>query len=396
MIVLAGGDLVLPNRIVTGGSLAIDGTLVVAVEPHGRVDPAGATVVDVREHYVVPGFIDVHVHGVEGHDALEGSAAVATVASLLPRFGVTAFCPTSVACPPADLDVLLAAVRDARVSPAAGSARVLPAHVESNFISPEYRGAQPAECLRTPHAASADGDFAGRDILDVIAAHRPDVGIVTIAPEIDGGLDLVSELVGAGYRVSIGHTAATYEQAVDAIEAGASHATHLFNRMPPLTHRAPGAAGAVLAREEVAAELICDGYHVHPAICRMAVATKGPSGVLAITDGTAGSGLPAGRTARLGGQTITVGSQAAFLSDGTLAGSVLTMDRAFRMLVAECGLSIVDAATLCATSPARHLGLTGLGLIAAGATADLAVLDRGFRVVRTFVGGREIYRHPEL
>ena len=194
-----------------------------------------------------------------------------------------------------------------------------------------------------------------------------------------------------GHRVSLGHSGATYDQALEAIAAGARHATHLFNRMPPLGHRSPGLVGAILQTDEVAAELICDGFHVHPALVRTAVAAKGPSRILAITDGTAASGLPAGTRASLGGQSITAGESAAFLDDGTMAGSVLTMDGAFRMLVGKIGLSLVDAVTVCSTTPARELGLVGYGVIAADAVADLAVLDPQFTVVQTYVGGQLVY-----
>jgi N-acetylglucosamine-6-phosphate deacetylase len=394
MIVLSKGDVVLPDRVLSEASIIIDARRIAVIEP-GAIDIARATAIDASDCYVVPGFIDVHVHGVDGHDTLDGEDAVAQIASRLPRYGVTAFCPTTVACPPSDLRTFLNQVRESRVAATPGRARVLPAHLESNFISPEYRGAQPASCLRLPDAPAnagdtPDGEFSASEILDTIAASRPDVGIVTIAPELPGGLDLVSSLVAAGHRVSLGHSGADFETAVAAIEAGARHATHLFNRMTPLTHRAPGLAGAVLAREEIAAELICDGYHVHPAMCRLAVAAKGPHSVMAITDGTAVSGLPVGSFAHLGGRRIEARAEAAFLDGGTLAGSTLTMDRAFRTIVTRFGGSIVEAATMCSTTPARELGLTGFGVIAVGGMADLVVLDRGFRVVRTFIGGEQV------
>ena len=415
MIVLAGGDLVLPDRIITNGSLIIDGARIAGLESSRRADPAGATIVNASECYVVPGFVDVHVHGVEGFDTLDDGDAVAEIASRVPRYGVTAFCPTTVACPPPALRRVLGQVAGARVTRPASSARVLPAHLESNFINAEYKGAQPADCLRVcgpaeaghyerdrrggpspPSAGQAgpsdDGDFSARDILDVIASARPDVGIVTLAPELPGGIDLVRSLVAAGHCVSLGHTGANVDEAIAAIDAGARHATHLFNRMTPMTHRAPGVVGAVLARDEVSAELICDGFHVHPAMCRVAIAAKGAGGVMAITDGTGGSGLPVGSTARLGGRRIRVTEDGAVLDEGTLAGSTLTMDRAFRMIVTALGLSVVDAAIMCATTPARQLGLTGFGVLAEGAMADVVVLDRGLRVVRTFIAGREVYR----
>ena len=389
MIAVAGGDLVLPDRIVSGGSLVIDGTRIAAVDT-ARIDAPRSAIIAADDCYVVPGFVDVHVHGIEGVDTLDGPGSVAEMASRLPRYGVTAFCPTTVACPPEDLRAFLRQVAESRVRPA--GARVLPAHLESNFVSPDYAGAQPLDCLRRPDGRrAAPGEFSGQDVLEAIAAARPDVGIVTLAPELPGALDLVGSLVRAGHRVSLGHSGADFDITMAAIEAGARHATHLFNRMTPLMHRAPGLAGAILASDDVAAELICDGYHVHPAICSMAIRAKGTGGIMAITDGTAGSGLAAGMRGRLGGRTIHVRSAAAFLDDGTLAGSTLTMDRAFRTLVVAFGQSIVAAATMCATTPARELGLTGLGVLGEGAVADFVVLDRSFRVVRTFVDGVQVW-----
>jgi N-acetylglucosamine-6-phosphate deacetylase len=390
VIVVSGGDLILPGRVITEGSLVIDDGRIVAIESR-PVDPAGATVVDATDCYVAPGFIDVHVHGLHGHDTLDGAGSVRRIAGLLPRYGVTAFCPTTVACTPEDLRAVLDQVRQARLAPAAGSARVLPAHLESNFINPEYKGAQPADCLRTAADGHRQGVFSGRDVLEVISGCRPDVAIVTIAPELPGGIDLVRSLSAAGHRVALGHSGADYDTAIAAIDAGACHATHLFNRMTPMTHREPGLAGALLAREEVTVELICDGHHVHPSMCRVAIAAKGPEGVMAITDSTSGAGLPPGSTARLGGRSIRVTEQAAFLEDGTLAGSTLTMDRAFRNVVTSFGGSLVDAVLLCSTSPARALGLSGFGVLADGAVADIVVLDRGFRVRRTLIGGRQAH-----
>jgi N-acetylglucosamine-6-phosphate deacetylase len=390
VIVVSGGDLLLSGRVVGEGSVVVEGGRITAIEA-GRVAPAGATIVDASDCYVAPGFIDVHVHGLHGRDTLDGDGAVALIASLLPRYGVTAFCPTTVACGPDALGGVLRQVRQARVAPVAGSARVLPAHLESNFINPEYKGAQPADCLRHATAPPREGTYSSRDILNVISACGPDVGIVTLAPELPGGIELVRTLASAGHRVSLGHSGSDYDTAIEAIEAGARHATHLFNRMTPMTHRAPGLPGAVLAREEVTVELICDGYHVHPSMCRVAMAAKGSDGVMAITDATSGAGLKQGSKARLGGRQIEVGAQAAFLEDGTLAGSTLTMDKAFRNIVTSFGGSLVDAAMLCSTTPARALGLSGFGVLAEGGAADLVVLDRSFQVVRTFIGGQQVW-----
>ena len=424
MIVLSGAALVLPDRILSPGTLVIDGERIAEI----RADAPSAgphSLFAFHGHYIVPGFIDVHVHGVDGVDTLDDGDPVAAVAQQLPRYGVTGFCPTTVACAPDALRRVLDRVRQARETPPARSARVLPAHLESNFVNPEYAGAQPASCLRSPRAAldgaggagqaggaggagqagqarmagledgtgqaATNDDFDGADILNEIARAAPDVGIVTLASELDGGLDLIRWLVSRGHRVSLGHSAATFEEAQAAIAVGAQQATHLFNRMPPIHHRAPGLVGAVLQTDEVAAELVCDGFHVHPAMMQAAIAAKGPSRVMAITDATAVAGLPPGARARLGNRPITARTDVAVLDDGTMAGSTLTMDRAFQMLVGRVGLSLVDAAVLCATTPARELGLVGYGVLAPDAPADLVVLDANFSVVQTYVGGQLVY-----
>jgi len=337
--------------------------------------------------------VDVHVHGMEGVDLLNGVDAVADVARRLPKYGVTAFCPTSVACTPQRLTTLLAAVSRARAALALASARVLPAHLESNYINPEWNGAQPIRCLRTYHLKGdrAEGDFSSHEILQAIATYRLSVGIVTLAPELPGGLDFVRDLVAAGHRVSLGHSGATYEEAHAAIAAGARHATHLFNRMSPLTSRLPGVVGAVLESDAVSAELICDGHHVHPSLMSMAIRWKSAARMMAITDGTAAAGLPVGSRAQLGDQTIITGEHTATLENGTLAGSLLTMDGAFRMLVSRLGLSLSDASRMCSTTPAAAMNAPEFGSIEVGKAADLAVLSRDLRVVRTYIDGEPAF-----
>jgi N-acetylglucosamine-6-phosphate deacetylase len=274
---------------------------------------------------------------------------------------------------------------------------VLPAHLESNFINPEYCGAQPLACLCTAalslagRPAPASADFSAVDILNAIEACAPDVGVVTLAPEVEGCLDLIPRLIGLGIRVSLGHSGATCDQGMTAISAGARRATHLFNRMPPLHHRDPGLVGAILQSDDVAVELICDGVHVHPAVVRMVVAAKRPSRVMAISDGTAAAALEPGQVARLGGRTIFASENRALLENGTMAGSTLTMDGAFRRLTGEMGFTPVDAAAMCSTTPARELGLVGHGVLVEGAAADLVVLDQSGHVVQTYVAGRLAY-----
>ncbi|HXG86804.1 MAG TPA: N-acetylglucosamine-6-phosphate deacetylase [Vicinamibacterales bacterium] len=397
MILLAGADLVLPDGVRPRTNLLIDGGRIVAIEPAGT-PVANATRVDCTDCVIVPGFIDVHVHGVEGHDVMDGPGAIAAVAERLPRYGVTAFCPTSIACAPAVLTTMFEEITALRRMTSGTAARVLPAHLESNFISPEFKGAQPLQCLRRPPLEygsvaraltppTVAGQFDADDVMAVITAHQAAVAIVTMAPELEGGIELVRALVARGHRVSIGHSGASYHQTFAAIDAGVSQATHLFNRMSAMTHRSPGVPGAVLQSPAVTAELICDGFHVHPALLNVAIRTKGASGIMAITDGTAGSGLPIGSRTRLGGRPILVTARTAELEDGTLAGSVLTMDAAFRSLVQQVGVSLVDAAVMCATTPARQLGLSDRGRLAVDSAADLVILTRDLRVRDTYLEG---------
>ena len=389
MIVLSGADIVLPDRVLGPGTLVLDGEQIVDITPGARAAGGREDHFELSGHLVVPGFIDVHVHGVAGTDTLDSEDAIHTIAERLPRFGVTAFCPTSIACTPAVLRRLLAAVRAARRAGRSSGARVLPAHLESNFINPEFKGAQPLECLRLPRGGR-EGEFTGAEILSEIAAARTEVGIVTVAPEIDGALDLIRDLASHGHHISLGHSGASYEEALAGIDAGARQATHLFNRMTPIGHRQPGLAAAVLDHEAVTAEIVCDGVHVHPAMVRLALAAKHRSHIMAITDGTAGAGLPRGSRATIGGRAITVGD-VALLEDGTMAGSVLTMDQAFARLVTTMDVGLVDAATICATTPARALGLQGFGTITAGAIADLVVMDRELKVTHTFIAGALVH-----
>ncbi len=367
MIALSGADIVLPDRILHGGSIVIEHGRIAAIEPRA-IDSAaaGMSVIDFTGHVIVPGFVDVHIHGIEGIDVLDGPDAVAEVARRLPKYGVTAFCPTSVACAPHTLATLLTAVARARAAPARLASRVLPAHLESNFINPDWNGAQPAACLRSIQGAKVRTvrqvrtvrSFQGDDILAVIAAHHAHVGIVTMAPELPGGLELVRDLVRARpSRIDWAFGRDVTTQARRRSTLGAHHATHLFNRMSSITSRSPGVVGAVLESDAVAAEIICDGHHVHPSLVSMAIRLKSASRMMAITDATAVAGLPIGSRARLGDQAIIAGERTAVLDDGTLAGSILTMDGAFRNAgESRVGLALPDAARMCATTPAEAIG----------------------------------------
>jgi N-acetylglucosamine-6-phosphate deacetylase len=347
------GSILTPSGFVEG-RLVLEGGRVAAIEGQ-RVDEAAARQAGML---VLPGFIDLHVHGGGGADTMDAGEAVATLAHLHARHGTTALLATTMTAPMADIEAALRALAPHCARRAAGAARVLGVHLEGPYISAAKLGAQPA--YTRPPALD-----------EILALHAiAPIRLVTIAPELTGCLALIPQLVEAGMRVQIGHSEASYEQAVAALDAGASGFTHLFNAMSPLHHRSPGVAGAALAHAEQA-ELIPDLLHVHPGAIRAAL--RAVPGLFCVTDATAAAGMPDGDY-RLGRQTVSKCRGGVRLADGTLAGSTLTMDQALRNLVG-LGLPLAEASACLSARPARYLRLADRGRLEPGAWADAVVLD---------------------
>lgn len=322
---------------------------------------------------ILPGFVDLHVHGGGGADLMEGPAALPQVARTHARHGTTRLLATTVTAPLPALEGVLRGIRAAMDAPGPGEARVLGVHLEGPFLNPARLGAQPP--FTVPATLGA-----------VLALHAlAPLRVLTLAPEVAGHLDLIPALVAAGIRVQVGHSDATYEEACAALARGATGFTHLFNAMSPFHHRAPGAAGAALAHGAYA-ELIPDLLHVHPGAIRAAL--RAIPGLYAVTDGTAASAMPDG-TYRLGSHAVAKCGHGVRLPDGTLAGSSLTMDAAFRNLV-SLGLSWAEASRRCSALPADFLGETRLGRIAEGSPADLVVLDEGMGILEVLVAGEGV------
>ncbi len=336
---------------------------------------------DVRGARLLPGFIDVHVHGAGGFDVGAGTEAIRALAAVLPQMGVTSFLPTLAASSSEQTREFLDTVRQAATAPAVGQAEVLGAHLEGPFVNPAYCGALPAEHIRPPSV---------REIEDWLAGDASCLRRVTLAPELHGAEPAIRRLVREGVQVSLGHSEASFEQAQDAARWGASSVTHMFNAMRPFHHRQPGLAGAGLAGPTVTCELIADGRHVHPAAAMALIKARGPERVAIVSDGLPAMGLPAGRYDWLGREVTSDGS-CVRLMDGTLAGSATSLAGALTNLL-SWGCSLHPAATMLSDSGARLAGVSPRkGTLAPGADADILVLDDDLQLVATYCRGRLAY-----
>lgn len=325
------------------------------------------------EPVILPGFIDLHVHGGGGADIMDGQDAAATLARFYVHHGTTSLLATTLTASRSDLEQALAGARGAVRQRPAGGARVLGVHLEGPFINPGKLGVQ-------PNSARA-GSLEELKALNEIVPIR----VVTLAPELPGHLDLIRAMSAAGFIPQIGHTLGSYQDGVAALEAGARGFTHLFNAMTPMHHRQPGMVAAALAHAEYS-ELIPDLLHVHPGAIRTAL--RAIPRLYCVTDSTAATGMSDG-TYHLGAQTVTRHHGSVRLADGTLAGSMLTMDEALRNLV-SIGVPLEEASRRTSTLAAEYLGIEDRGRLAPGCWADLIVLSPALEISAVFVEGESI------
>jgi len=361
-----------PFEEISDAVIVIQGSKIAAIGQRRMVDlPRGAREINAGRRSVAPGFVDVHIHGAGGHDVMEGTReALEIITATVAGHGTTSLVATTVTASEKETRDSVAGIAHFILNTSQHatrelSAEILGIHFEGPFISPARRGVHPAKWIVPP----------SRELLaQLLGEARGTAQILTLAPELPGALDLISVARQAGLVVSLGHTDATYEQAQAAIEAGASHAAHVFNAMRPFSHRGTGVIGAVLTSPKVSAELIADGVHVDEVAMRMLVELKTPERLILVSDGISATGMPDGKY-QLGMFEVKVSGGVARNAEGKLAGSTLTLDRALRNMVA-LGVPLSSALRMVTANPARQIGLGARkGVLAPGADADLVFLD---------------------
>lgn len=339
--------------------------------------PEDEDIIDAKGAYVSPGFIDVHTHGRGGSDTMYATFDdLNTISKATLKTGVTSFLPTTMTMP---VDDIAKAIENIAVNKdKVEGAQVLGTHLEGPFFNKKYKGAQPEECMILPTVDN---------YLSFVQDHQDIIKKISIAPELEHSLELISYLKDKNTVVSLGHTNATYEQAQAAIDAGATSGTHTYNAMTPLTHRAPGVVGAVMINDSVYAELILDGVHVNYAAAKALLRTKGKDKLILITDSLEAAGLENGKYL-LGNQDVYVKDGEARLIDGTLAGSIVSMNVAVKNAYEHLGLTLNEAVNLASYNPAQSLNEPLLGEIKVGNYADIIFFDDNIQIQQTMIKGQ--------
>ena len=344
-------------------------------------------IIEAKDKFVVPGYIDIHIHGGGGSDVMDGEyEAIKQVATTHSRFGTTAFLPTTMTMSKDKIIRSLRSICEAVKKGTAG-AEILGIHLEGPYINPEKKGAQKEEDIKK---------ISLEEFLEFNQASGNLIRLVTIAPEMPGAIDFIRWLHQQGIIVSVGHSNATYKQVQEGIQAGLSQVTHIFNAMRGLHHREPGVVGAALSSPKLIVEMIADGIHLHPIVLKMLTQIKESEKLVLITDAMRATGFKEG-TYDLGGQEVIVTKGQARLKDGTLAGSVLTMDKAVKNMVTKVGIPLSKAIQMASFNPAKCLGVEDRkGSLEPGKDADIVVLNKNLETELTMVAGKVVYRRKEI
>ncbi|GIO08366.1 N-acetylglucosamine-6-phosphate deacetylase [Brevibacillus reuszeri] len=376
------GAVIANGAEITDGLVVIDGgSIRFAGESQNYSGELPETILQV-EGWICPGFMDIHMHGIDGHDTMDGTPeSLQAISKALPRFGVTSFLATTMTAPYKEIVPVLSTI--AQVSrQGLDGAEVVGVHLEGPWINPRYKGAQKEENIALPQLDAVRRLYELAEGL---------IKVVTIAPEQPEALEAIAWLKEQGVIVSAGHTGASFAQASQAVDAGVRHFTHCFNAMTGLHHREPGVVGAAMYHEQLSTELIADGIHVHPAVMNILYRVKTAGKLALVSDSMRAAAMGEG-TYDLGGQEVHVHGDQAKLADGTLAGSILTLNRAVANMVTLSKVPLPEAVEMASHTPATILGLgERKGRLAAGYDADVTVLDKQFDVSMTFVAGKRVY-----
>jgi N-acetylglucosamine-6-phosphate deacetylase len=384
-LTIKGGMVITPQAAINNGIvLCEDGHISFVGSADEAAPEPNSPIVDATGCIVMPGLIDTHFHGSGGDDVMaNGADGLARIAKSLLRFGTTGFLATTIAARHTDILRTIEDVKAAEGAPPNKTAQLLGIHLEGPYINLKYKGAQPVEGIRDPNFD---------ECTELLAAAEDRIKIMTLAPELPGGLELIRWLRQRGVQVSLGHSESDYDTVLAAIEAGATRATHLFNAMSGLHHRKPGLAAAALNEPGICAELICDGVHLHPQVVRHAWRNKGRDGITLVTDAMAAQGAGDGEYTLGSFQVKVRGNLCTLLDDTTIAGSVLTMDKALANAHAFAGMDWIDLAHTAAYLPAQACGASDRkGSLEIGKDADLAIFKPDFVVTHTVIAGQVAY-----
>lgn len=381
-VLLKGIDIYSEGQLIQNGYIKIIDEKIAEVDLLTNLENEEEfTIIDVPSTYkAVPGFIDVHIHGVNGADVMDATKeALDTMSSTLPKEGTTSFLATTMTQDTKEIEKALANVGEyLQGKQETGKAEIMGVHLEGPFVNPDKAGAQPLKHIIDP-------DLPLLKKWELLTNNM--IKLVTLAPERPGGLEMVNYLSTHGIVASIGHSDATFEEVNKAIESGANHVTHLYNQMSGLHHREPGVVGSVFLRDELKAEIIVDGVHVRPEMVDLAYKIKRKDGLLLITDSMRAKCLKNGEY-DLGGQDVIVKDGKAVLADGTLAGSILKLGTALQNIITYTGCTLADAIEMASVNPAKQLNIFDRkGSLAIGKDADIVILDENLDVYMTFCRG---------
>ncbi|MFP4079006.1 MAG: N-acetylglucosamine-6-phosphate deacetylase [Candidatus Izemoplasmataceae bacterium] len=379
---IENGQIILKDRILKDHSIVIEKDTIKEIRSKMNPDKNFDIIIDAKQNYISPGFIDIHNHGNSGYDVMDSShEALKAMSDFHIDNGVTSFLATTMTNPKSKITAALQTVASYMKGQEERTSEVLGSYLEGPYFNAEKKGAQPLEAIKKPDINELEG---------FIKASEDTIRVVALAPELKGAIETIEHLKGKGINIAIGHSNAEYAIAKKAIESGASLSTHLYNGMRAFSHREPGIIGACLSEDALYSELIVDGIHLHPAAVKLAYRSKSPDRLILISDAMRATGLPEGEY-DLGGQKVYTKDGQARLEDGTLAGSTLTLQNAVRNSIRLCDIPLVEAVRMATYNPAKAIQVAhNVGEIKEGLQADILVFDANINLKHIIKKGKRI------